>query len=103
MEKFSDQVKRSVADVNHVSAQLAQIIEEVKNITPRFESVQQGMHFQAQGASQIKQAMSQLSESAQQTVISIKQANSAIDALNGAAHMLQAAVSKFTVKKADLN
>jgi methyl-accepting chemotaxis protein len=103
MEKFSDQVKRSVEDVNQVSAQLAQIIEEVKNITPRFESVQQGMHFQAQGASQIKQAMTQLSESAQQTVISIKQANSAIDALNGAAHMLQAAVSKFTVKKADLN
>ncbi|WP_455212104.1 methyl-accepting chemotaxis protein [Kaarinaea lacus] len=103
MEKFSDQVKRSVADVNHVSAQLAHIIEEVQHITPRFESVQQGMHFQAQGASQIKQAMTQLSESAQQTVISIKQANSAIDSLNGAAHMLQAAVSKFTVKKADLN
>jgi methyl-accepting chemotaxis protein len=103
MEKFSDQVKRSVADVNHVSTQLTQIIEEVQNITPRFESVQQGMHFQAQGASQIKQAMTQLSESAQQTVISIKQANSAIDSLNGAAHMLQAAVSKFTVKKADLN
>jgi methyl-accepting chemotaxis protein len=103
MEKFSDQVKRSVADVNLVSTQLAHIIEEVQNITPRFESVQQGMHFQAQGASQIKQAMTQLSESAQQTVISIKQANSAIDSLNGAAHMLQAAVSKFTVRKADLN
>jgi methyl-accepting chemotaxis protein WspA len=103
MEKFSDQVKRSVADVNHVSTQLAHIIEEVQNITPRFESVQQGMHFQAQGASQIKQAMTQLSESAQQTVISIKQANSAIDSLNGAAHMLQAAVSKFTVRKADWN
>ena len=103
MEKFSDQVKRSVADVNQVSAQLARIIEEVQNITPRFESVQQGMHFQAQGASQIKQAMTQLSESAHQTVFSIRQANSAIDSLNDAAHMLQAAVSKFTVSKTELN
>lgn len=103
MEKFSDQVKRSVEDVNQVSSQLAQIMEEVRNITPRFESVQQGMHFQSQGASQIKQAMSQLSESAQQTVTSITQANTAIDALNGAARMLQAAVSKFTVKTTDWN
>ena len=78
MEKFSDQVKRSVADVNQVSAQLARIIEEVQNITPRFESVQQGMHFQAQGASQIKQAMTQLSESAHQTVFSIRQATPSI-------------------------
>jgi len=44
-----------------------------------------------------------LSESAHQTVVSIKQANSAIDSLNDAAHMLQAAVSKFTIRKAELN
>ncbi|MGD8884779.1 MAG: methyl-accepting chemotaxis protein, partial [Gammaproteobacteria bacterium] len=47
MEKFSDQVRRSVEDVNQVASQLAQIIEEVQNFTPRFETVQQGMHFQS--------------------------------------------------------
>ena len=103
MEKFSDQVRRSVEDVNQVASQLAQIIEEVQNFTPRFENVQQGMHFQSQGANQIKQAMLQLSESAQQAVVSIKQSNSAIDALNDAAHALQNGVSKFRVSKSIIN
>ncbi|WP_455220198.1 methyl-accepting chemotaxis protein [Kaarinaea lacus] len=103
MEKFSDQVRRSVEDVNQVGTQLAEIIEEVQNFAPRFENVQQGMHFQSQGASQIKQAMLQLSESAQQAVVSIKQSNSAIDALNDAAHALQNGVSKFRVSKSILN
>jgi methyl-accepting chemotaxis protein len=99
MEKFSDQVRRSVEDVNQVALQLAGIIEEAQNFAPRFENVQQGMHFQSQGANQIKQAMVQLSESAQQAVVSIKQSNSAIDALNDAAHTLQEGVSKFRVSK----
>lgn len=103
MEKYSDQVKNSVEDVTQVSGQLAQIIKEVQTLTPKFENVQQGMHFQAQGASQIKQAMTQLSESAQQTVSSIRQSNSSIGALKDAANLLQTAVSKFTVRKADLN
>ena len=103
MEKFSDQVRRSVEDVNQVAAQLAGIIEEVQNFAPRFENVQQGMHFQSQGASQIKQAMMQLSESAHQAVVSIKQSNSAIDALNDAAHALQNGVSKFRVSKSIIN
>ena len=99
MEKFSDQVRRSVEDVNQVAGQLAGIIEEAQNFAPRFENVQQGMHFQSQGASQIKKAMVQLSESAHQAVVSIKQSNSAIDALNDAAHTLQDGVSKFRVSK----
>jgi methyl-accepting chemotaxis protein WspA len=103
MEKFSDQVRRSVEDVNQVASQLAGIIEEVQNFAPRFENVQQGMHFQSQGANQIKQAMLQLSESAHQAVVSIKQSNSAIDALNDAAHALQNGVTKFRVSKSIVN
>jgi methyl-accepting chemotaxis protein WspA len=99
MEKFSDQVRRSVSDVNQVAGQLAGIIEEAQNFAPRFENVQQGMHFQSQGASQINKAMLQLSESAHQAVVSIRQSNSAIDALNDAAHTLQDGVSKFRVSK----
>ena len=97
MEKFSDEVRRSVEDVKQVSSQLAQIIDQVKIFTPKFENVQQGMHFQSEGAQQIKLAMLQLSDSAQQTVISIRQSNAAIEALNDAAQGLQNGVSKFTV------
>lgn len=99
MEKFSDQVRRSAEDVNQVSSELANLIEEVQEFTPRFENVQQGMHFQAQGAQQIKQAMVQLSESAQQSVVSIRHSTSAIDSLNDAAQSLQSGVTKFRVNK----
>ncbi|WP_455198554.1 methyl-accepting chemotaxis protein [Kaarinaea lacus] len=101
MEKFTDQVRRSVENVNQVSSQLAVIIEEVQEFTPRFENVQQGMHFQAQGAEQIKQAMIQLNESAQQAVVSIRHSNTAIDSLNDAAQSLQSGVTKFRVNKTD--
>lgn len=97
MEKFTDQVRSSADDVNQVSSQLAEIIEQVQEFTPRFENVQQGMHFQAQGALQITEAMMQLSESAQQSVESIHHSTSAIDSLNDAAQLLQSGVSKFRV------
>ncbi len=97
MEKFTDQVRSSAEDVNQVSSQLAEIIEQVQEFTPRFENVQQGMHFQAQGAQQITEAMVQLNESAQQSVESIHHSTSAIDLLNEAAQLLQSGVSKFRV------
>jgi methyl-accepting chemotaxis protein len=97
MEKFTDQVRSSAQDVSEVSTQLALIIEQVQEFTPRFENVQQGMHFQAQGAQQITEAMVQLSESAQQSVDSIHHSTSAIDSLNDAAQSLQSGVSKFRV------
>ncbi len=97
VEKFSKEVKSSVDDVRQVGAQLAQIIDQVQTLTPRFEIVHEGMHMQSEGAEQIKQAMIQLSESAQQTVESLRQSNSAIDRLNDAAHGLQGGVSQFKI------
>jgi len=101
MEKFTDQVRSSAEDINQVSSQVAIIIEEVQEFTPRFENVQQGMHFQTQGAEQITQAMVQLSESAQQSVESIRHSTSAIDSLNDAAQSLQSGVSKFRVSNVE--
>ena len=99
MDKFTAQVRRSSEDVNQVSSELTQIIHEVQELTPRFESVQEGMHFQSQGAEQIKTAMMQLSESAQQTVETIRHSNGAIDQLNDAAQSMQSSVSKLRVKR----
>lgn len=98
MEKFSQQVRHSVNDVREVSAQLAQIIEQVQALTPRFESVHHGMQYQAEGASHINQSMIQLNEAAQQTFESLKESNEAIMQLNVAANELQAGVSKFKVR-----
>ncbi len=97
VDKFSEEVRRSVDDVRQVSSQLTHIIAQVRELTPRFESVNEGMHSQSQGADQIKQAIVQLSESAQQTVDSLKQSNIVIDRLNEAARGLQNGVSRFKV------
>ena len=99
MDKFSQQVRHSVSDVREVSSQLSQIIGQVQNLTPIFESVHQGMQSQSAGASQINQAMIQLSEAAQQTVESLKESNEVIMQLNVAARDLQSGVTRFKVRK----
>lgn len=99
VEKFTEEVRRSVDEVSLISGQLTQIINQVQALTPRFESVHEGMQFQSQGADQIKQAIVSLSESAQQTVESLRQSHASIDHLNDAARMLQGGVSKFKVSE----
>jgi methyl-accepting chemotaxis protein WspA len=95
MDKFSDEVRRGVAEVRQVSTHLAQIIHQVQTLTPRFQTVNEGMHAQATGAEQISETLTQLSEAAQQTAESLRQSNLAIEQLNGAARVLQASVARF--------
>lgn len=97
VEKFTEEVRRSVSEVSAISSGMASIINQVQALTPRFESVHEGMQFQSQGAEQIKHAIIQLSESAQQTVDSLRQSHASIEHLNEAAHRLQGGVSKFKV------
>jgi methyl-accepting chemotaxis protein WspA len=95
MDKFSEEVRRGVEDVRQVSTLLAQIIHQVQTFTPRFQTVNEGMHAQATGAQQISETLTQLSEAAQQTAESLRQSNQAIAQLNGAAHGLQTSVARF--------
>ncbi|HVY72099.1 MAG TPA: CHASE3 domain-containing protein [Verrucomicrobiae bacterium] len=98
MDKFSEEVRRGVHEVQTVSGQLTQIIHQVQALTPRFESVNQGMEAQATGAQQISEALSQLSEAAQQTAESLRQSNVAIEQLNEAASGLRNGVSRFKLR-----
>jgi len=97
MEKFSEEVRHGVDDVRQVGSQLAEIIEKVETLIPRFEEVNEGMTSQAQGGQQIRDAIVQLSESAQQTADSLRQSNGAIMQLNEAAQRLQEGASHFRV------
>jgi len=98
MDKFSEEVTRGVNEVRQIGGQLAQIIEEVQTLTPRFDSVNEGMQSQSHGAQQISDSMIQLNEATQQTVISLQQSNVSVDTLNEAANSLQDAVSQFRIK-----
>ncbi|HWX20905.1 MAG TPA: methyl-accepting chemotaxis protein [Candidatus Binatia bacterium] len=95
MDKFSEEVRRGTEEVQRVSTHLAQIIHQIQTFTPRFQTVNEGMHAQATGAQQISDTLAQLSESAQQTAESLRQSNQAIEALNGAARGLQTSVARF--------
>lgn len=95
MDKFSEEVRRGVEEIRQVSAQLGQIIRQVQTLTPRFQTVNEGMHAQATGAQQISETLLQLNEAAQQTAESLRQSNIAIEQLNEAARALQASVSRF--------
>ena len=95
MDKFSEEVRRGVEEIRQVSTHLAQIIHQVQTLTPRFQTVNEGMHAQATGAQQISDTLTQLSEAAQQTAESLRQSNLAIEQLNSAARGLQTSVARF--------
>jgi methyl-accepting chemotaxis protein WspA len=97
MDKFSEEVRRGMGDVQQVGGELSQIIQQVQALAPRVESVNEGMHAQATGAEQISQALTQLSEAAQQTVESLRHSTVAVDGLMGVSAGLHASVSRFTL------
>jgi methyl-accepting chemotaxis protein WspA len=97
MDKFSEEVRRGMGDVQHVGGELSQIIQQVQALAPRVESVNEGMQAQATGAEQISQALTQLSEAAQQTVESLRHSTVAVDGLMEVSAGLHASVSRFSL------
>ena len=95
MDKFSEEVRRGMGDVQQVGGELSQIIQQVQALAPRVESVNEGMQAQATGAEQISQALTQLSEAAQQTVESLRHSTVAVDGLMEVSVGLHASVSRF--------
>jgi len=95
MDKFSEEVRRGMEEVQHVGGELSQIIQQVQALAPRVESVNEGMQAQATGAEQISQALSQLSEAAQQTVESLRHSTVAVDGLMEVSNGLRSSVSRF--------
>jgi len=95
MDKFSEEVRRGMGEVQHVGGELSQIIHHVQALAPRVESVNEGMQAQATGAEQISQALAQLSEAARQTVESLRHSTVAVDGLMEISSGLHTSVSRF--------
>jgi methyl-accepting chemotaxis protein WspA len=95
MDKFSEEVRRGMREVQEVGGQLSQIIQQVQALAPRVESVNEGMQAQATGAEQISNALSQLTEAAQQTVESLSQSTHAIGDLDEVSSGLRNGVLRF--------
>lgn len=95
MDKFSEEVRRGVGEIQQVGGQLSSIIEQVQGLAPRFETVNEGMQAQAVGAGQISDALAQLGEAVTQTVESLQQSSLAIDELSQVATGLRGSISRF--------
>jgi methyl-accepting chemotaxis protein WspA len=97
MDKFSEEIRRSVGEVRQVTNQLSGVMDQVQKLAPQFDQVLQGMQSQAVGAAQINETMMQLNDATQQTVESLKSTSEAVHQLQYAAGGLQTSVATFSV------
>lgn len=100
MDKFSEEVRRGMQEIQQVGGQLSQIIQQVQALAPRVESVNGGMQAQATGAEQISESLMQLTEAARKTVESMSQSSVAIEELHQVASGLRSGVSRFKLQAA---
>jgi len=95
MEAFSEDVRAAVSDINNIGRQLDGIMERIRSLPPRFESVNEGMETQSQSAGRISETMEQLNLTTQNTLEALKEFNLAAEYLREAARSLQNEVSRF--------
>ena len=98
MDKFSEQVRRSVSEVGTVSGQLDRIIGQVQVLTDRFAHVTEGMRAQAEGAGQINEAMGSLSGNVKETARSLGEFAVAAEEMKKSVESLKQELGKFKLE-----
>lgn len=98
MDKFSEEVLRGVNEVGEVSALLNQIIEKVRVLPPRFDSIHASVRSQSKASSQIKESMVHLNQTAHETAESLHASNLSIKDLTSAAEALHSSVARFRTR-----
>ena len=97
MDKFSQEIRRSVGEVRQIGEQLTGVMDQVQKLAPQFDLVLAGMQSQATGAAQIAETMVQLSDTTRQSVDSLKATSEAVHQLQYAASDLHDSVATFCV------
>ncbi len=95
MDKFTEEGRQRVAEVNGIAAALGKMIEKVQALGPEFETAKQGMQGQTQAAEQINEAMKQLAQTADLTKSLLGEFQKITTQLNSAVQELQGGVSRF--------
>ena len=97
MDKFTQEVTHGVKEAGVVGAKLGEIIEQVQEITPRFEMVNTGMQDQSVGANEIADAVSQLREGARQINQALSEFKNVTQQLKDEASNMREEIAKFKV------
>jgi methyl-accepting chemotaxis protein WspA len=95
MDRFTEEVRASVADAAVVGEQFNAILQQIQTLSPRLAALHDGMQSQNVGEQQINEAMLQLVEIARRSADSLKDFNDATDQLNGAVSALEKELSRF--------
>ncbi len=99
MDKFRKQVENGVSNVAVLGDGITGVVNQVQTLTPRFESVNEGMQNQSEGAEQISKAMIQLSETSIQTKDALTEFVSITEQLSNSVASLEEEVAAFKVEK----
>ncbi len=95
MDRFTEEVRRSVADAGAVGEQFAAILEQIQTLSPRLAALHDGMQSQNVGEQQINEAMLQLVDIARRSADSLQDFHQSADQLNAAVSALEAEVGRF--------
>ena len=95
MDKFTVDVHKGVEEVSVVSRVLSRVIDQVQELIPKFEIVNDGVNSQSQGAELIKESVIQINEAAKQTADALNETSGALRQLNDAAANLEEEVGRF--------
>lgn len=95
MDRFSEQVRKSVGETARVNGQLGEIIAQVESGTRDIFQVTEGMKAQTEGAKQIADAMSQLTSGSRESVVAAQETCRAAEALQEAIVGLRQGVASF--------
>lgn len=97
MDKFRKQVETGVSNVAQLGDGISGVVTQVQTLTPRFESVNEGMQNQSEGAEQISKAMIQLSDTSIQTKDALAEFVSITEQLSISVASLEEEVTAFQV------
>jgi methyl-accepting chemotaxis protein WspA len=98
MDKFSEQVSRSVSDTHDISLRFGEIIQQIQALLPQFDAVHEGMRSQSAGAKQIRDSMVSLTDSVRVSAQALDETTSATQRLEGAIDELRNEISSFKLR-----
>lgn len=97
MAKFAEEVQKGIKVAAEAGIQITETISQVKELTPQFSYVNEGMHAQSQGAEEISVSMQRLNNDTDKTIKALEQITNAADHLEIASNNLKKEISKFKI------
>ncbi len=97
VEVYTKQASLSSEKITRISTDLGRIIQYTQQLSPQFQTVNQGMQSQSDSASQISEAMSQLNAAARQTKEFLEGFLEVTEQLRAAVEGLETEVDRFAL------